>query len=150
MDADTLTRVRRVVEDLRGAMEFIPRDVYAGDDLVVCDALTVNEDGDEPPRIIADCSRAPVVSAGDLVTVLRATTDLIALAEAVGRLAEGDEWWYFREPGWEESIPSCIGCGALNWAPGSLSMGHAPDCPALAIDAALAELAALDGGEVAE
>lgn len=84
--------------------------------------------------------------------LLGAAPALIRLAEAVARLAaDGDEWWYYRAADHDDGTPSCIGCGQLDWRPDALNAGHDSDCPALAIDAALADLAALGddaGGEV--
>lgn len=64
---------------------------------------------------------------------------LIRLAEAVGAIVAGGgpggPWWWHDE--------GCVACGH----DGYVMDPHAPDCPALAIEAALAELAALGGGE---
>lgn len=83
---------------------------------------------------------------------------LIALAEAAARFREArraseDEWAEWRkEVGaadpdtWLETSRHDY---CESWCIGCYSTGdHAPDCPALAIDAALARLAAQDDGEV--
>ena len=83
---------------------------------------------------------------------LDATPVLIALAEAVGRLVEirakmwtdsdGEADLWRKEIAWNDGANMlCVACGAFDEC--------APDCPAIAVDAALAELAALAPQEVA-
>lgn len=125
-DNDTLTRARAVLATIRATRE-------AG-------YLAASEAWDE--------AFAPVIE-------LDATPVLVRLAEAVGRLAGdgGDPWWEYRAASWGDPEPTCIGCGgerSWDYKAAADVWKHDGDCPALAIDAALAELAALDGGEVGE
>lgn len=69
--------------------------------------------------------------------VHNAAPALLRLAEAAGRLAGSygdDPWWEVETAGL-----SCIGCGRAARGP------HAADCPAMEIDAAMADLAVLAG-----
>lgn len=78
----------------------------------------------------------------DYALAAEARDPLIRLAEAVGAIVAGGgpggPWWWHDE--------GCVGCGH----DGAFPDPHDDACPATAIDAALAELAALDGGEVGE
>ena len=91
-------------------------------------------------------------NAAAIVALRNAAPALIALAEAVGRLVEirakmwtdsdceADLWR--KEIAWNDGANMiCVACGAFDEC--------APDCPALAIDRALAELAALAPQEAA-
>lgn len=84
--------------------------------------------------------------AEDYALHAEASGPLIRLAEAVGRLAgerlgRGSDPWY-QQFGWHDgAYMPCIGCELMDLD--ANTGDHAPDCPALAIDAALAELAAL-------
>lgn len=139
MDDDTLARARRVVEGLRAAEEAWLDLVNAypengmsndADDLTdrICDARERFVD-----RLMPDAAPA-----------------LIALAAAVGRLVDerrkrGSDPWYLQF-GWnDDAYMPCIGCELMNLD--ARTGDHAPDCPALAIDAALAQLAALADDE---
>lgn len=124
MTDDTITRARAAVARLRGADSYT--DAYR-----------------KPP--------AERVTVGEqaLGEMLDAVPALLVLAEAAGRLAEGKvksaPWW--RVFWWNDSgYDICAGCLEPTYK------RHDPDCPALAIDAALADLAALagdaDAGEV--
>lgn len=77
--------------------------------------------------------------AAAIVALRNAAPALLALAEAVAGLADGDEWWRYCAADFDGGTASCIGCGALR--AGGFYNGHASDCPALALDAALAALA---------
>lgn len=77
---------------------------------------------------------------GTLIAHARADVPaLLAVAEAAARLAGlASPWWAWGE---------CVGCGAEAGPPNLTGYNHADDCPALALDAALA---ALGGGEVTD
>lgn len=128
MGDDTLARARRVVEGLRAAM--------ARDD----DPFWTDAGG---------CSLCGAWMGGpphhdDCPT--HAVSALLRLAEAVGRLADerrkrGSDPWYLQF-GWnDDAYMPCIGCELMNLD--AQTGDHAPDCPALALDAAFAQLAVL-------
>lgn len=142
MDAAVLADARRAIEGLRSAEAAATpgpwREAYADS----------NKgwifQGSGPLPVVAAFHRDPLLDIPAIVALRNAAPALLALAEAVGWLTDDDdEWWYYREPGWDESTPSCIACGPLNWRAGELNAGHAANCPALAINAALADIAAL-------
>lgn len=82
---------------------------------------------------------------------------LAALAAAVGRLVDDGggvaEWWEYRAASWGDPVLTCIGCGGertWDYKAACDKWRHDSACPALAIDAAFAQLAALadDDGQV--
>lgn len=83
--------------------------------------------------------------ASAIVALRNAAPALLDLADAVARLAgrepdrRGEPWWLAQD----ECTAYCIGCleEAGMCKRGAEDVVHAPDCPALAIDAALARLA---------
>lgn len=85
-------------------------------------------------------------AAGMAERMMAAAPAILALIEAAGRLVEergrpGGWWWAIRGP--EDTSPDeCFGCAAARPWPGK-TWGHVSDCPALALDAALNDFAAL-------
>lgn len=65
----------------------------------------------------------------------------LALSEAVARLVayQANDTGDAESPWW--AWGHCLGCGAEAGPPNNMGYNHADDCPALAIDAALAALA---------
>lgn len=157
MTTDNLTRARAVLAGLAEAegqatpgpwhSDWYDWYIGIGSAGELCNVLQAGGDG-EPQLAISPEDMAAIVA------LRNAAAPLLALAEAVGRLVatEGSApWWFEWELGGTEGAYAiCKHCDGkvyirhvdeLDYA----ALPHDDDCPALAIDAALAELAALDG-----
>lgn len=77
--------------------------------------------------------------AAAIVALRNAAPALLALAEAAVRLVAAHRW----PDGGGEHYIQCVGCGGHAWRPTMIA--HATDCPAVAVDAALAALADAPG-----
>lgn len=112
-----LVRLAKMVSDYDMARE--QYDTY-GDDPIE------ERDLGEWTRDLRDDLRDPLLAAAPA---------LLALAEAAVRLVAAHRW----PDGGGEHYIQCVGCGGHAWRPTMIA--HATDCPAVAVDAALAALA---------
>ena len=126
MNGDTMARVRRVVDGLNAERA-----------MLAAGPSERELDGEVLEVLLSHYNAAPA---------------LLAIVEAVGRLADerrkrGSDPWYLQF-GWnDDAYMPCIGCELMNLD--ARTGDHAPGCPALAIDAAFAQLAALASDETA-
>lgn len=141
MKDDTITRVRAALARLAEVeREATPGPWFVRDTARIVHGHTVI-DLDSDLDIACDSLGISGLDAdaAAIVALRNAAPALLALAEAVAGLADGDEWWRYCAADFDGGTASCIGCGALR--AGGFYNGHASDCPALALDAALAALA---------